>query len=140
MHLGTTQYLLGAVLFILVFQILPDSPEENMHNIWTSINDYYRHYNVVTQYSSLKLASFHEPSQYPKLKGKGAEVKDLVLPLAHVWDTHTRGSNERSHKWTCTSQHYNSHCQELIDVYCIYHYVYTQHYLLVCIATHTITY
>ena len=97
MHLGTSQYMLGAVLFILCFQVLAGTPEDNLHDIWTDINHFYTDYNVKTQYSSLKISAFYEPGQFPKLKGKGAEIKDLVAPLAHVWKTHTRGSNVRSH-------------------------------------------
>ena len=47
----------------------------------------------------MKIGSFHDLGKLPKLKGKGAEVKDLVAPLAHVWNEKTRGSNDKSHKW-----------------------------------------
>ncbi len=90
MHLGTTMYMLGAVLYLLCFHVLSGDPEDIMHGIWTDISDFYKEHKVVTQYSNFKIGSFHEPGQFPKLKGKGAEVKDLVAPLAHVWHTHTR--------------------------------------------------
>ena len=99
MHLGTTMYMLGAVLYRLCFHVLAGDPEDIMHGIWTDINEFYKEHKVVTQYSNLKIGSFHEPGQFPKLKGKGAEVKDLVAPLAHVWNEKTRGSNDRSHRW-----------------------------------------
>ena len=31
---------------------------------------------------------------YPKLKGKGAEVKDLVFPLSEIWDEVVDHQNE----------------------------------------------
>ena len=99
MHLGTTMYMLGAVLYILCFHVLAGAPEDIMHGIWADISEFYRRHKVVTQYCNLKIGSFHEPGQFPKLKGKGAEVKDLVAPLAHVWNEKTRGSNDRSHNW-----------------------------------------
>ena len=81
MHLGTTMYMLGAVLYMLCFRVLPGAPEDIVHGIWTDISDFYKDHEVVTQYSNLKIESFHEPGQFPKLKGKGAEVKELVAPL-----------------------------------------------------------
>ena len=99
MHLGTTMYMLGSVLYMLVFHVLAGAPEDNMQEIWGCINQFYKDHKVVTQYCNLKIGSFHEPGQFPKLKGKGAEVKDLVAPLAHVWNEKTTGSNDRRHRW-----------------------------------------
>ena len=99
MHLGTTMYMLGAVLYLLCFHVLDGAPEDIMHGIWSDINDFYRQHKVQTQYCNLKVGSFHEPGQFPKLKGKGAEVKDLVAPLAQVWNAKTKGSTDRTHKW-----------------------------------------
>lgn len=100
MHLGTTMYMLGAVLYTLCFYVLESSPEENMQSIWAKICDFYTNHKILTQYSNLEIGSFYQANQFPKLKGKGAEVKDLVAPLAHVWKTSTRGSHDRSHTWT----------------------------------------
>ena len=92
-------YMLGAVLYMLCFHVLDGAPEDIMHGIWSDINDFYSKHKVQTQFSNLKIGSFHEPGQYPKLKGKGAEIKDLVAPLSHVWNAKTRGSTDRSHQW-----------------------------------------
>ena len=117
MHLGTTMYMLGAVLYILAFQVLPDDPEENMHAIWTAINQFYKDHKVVTQYCNLKISSFHEPGQFQKLKGKGAEVKDLVAPLAHVWNEQTRGSGEASHGFISIMLQHQLNCQSILHDY-----------------------
>ena len=98
MHLGTTMYMLGAVLYMLCFHVLDGVPEDIMHGIWSDINEFYRQHTVQTQFSNLKIGAFHEPGQFPKLKGKGTEIKDLVAQLAHVWNAKTRGSADRSHK------------------------------------------
>ena len=99
MHLGTTMYMLGAVLYMLCFHVLAGAPEDIMHGIWADINEFYRKHKVQTQFSNLKIGSFHDPGQFPKLKGKGAEIKDLVAPLAHALNAKTRDSTDRSHKW-----------------------------------------
>lgn len=97
-HLGTSQYMLGAVLYILCFQVMSGTPEQNLHGLWADITQYYRDYRVQTQYSSLTICSFYEAGDYSKLKGKGAEINDLMAPLAHVWSKHTTGSTERYYK------------------------------------------
>ena len=102
MHLGTTMYMLGAVLYLLCFNVLDGTPEDHMHAIWTDINQCYSDHRVVAQCSSLEILSFYDPGQFPTLKGKSAEIKELVAPLAHVRHTHTRESNVESHKWITT--------------------------------------
>jgi len=60
-----------------------------MNRAWQSIVAYCAEHKVHTQYSKITLNSFtdHESPKraYPKLKGKGMEVKDLAAPLRHVW-------------------------------------------------------
>ena len=46
MHLGTTVYMLGAVLYTLCFHVLESSPEESMQNIWAKICDFYTNHNI----------------------------------------------------------------------------------------------
>ena len=92
MHLGTSMYLLGSVLWLLCFDILTGTPVQNMGKVWHHIvEEYKRPPATVCQYSNLTLKSFCNPDKwdtgYPKLKGKGAEVKDLVVPLYKVWLT-----------------------------------------------------
>lgn len=105
LYLGTVQYLLGSVLFLLTFVIMPESPEENMSALWKKIVDYYKTFSVATQYSTLQLSSFCAPTKptehYPKLKGKGAEVKDLVAPLCAIWKDITK-SRKDSYKMVST--------------------------------------
>ena len=44
--------------------------------------------NVETQFTNLELSVSHHQGNYPKLCGKGAEVKDLFPALYHVWRQH----------------------------------------------------
>ena len=66
MHLGTTMYMLGAVLYLLCFNVLDGTPEDNMHAIWTDINQFYTDHRVVTQISNLKILSWPWPWPTPK--------------------------------------------------------------------------
>jgi hypothetical protein len=78
MHLGTTMYLLGSCLWVLCFVILQGSPSENMARVWADICTAYRRFGSGCQFTTLALSSFCDPSaprsEYPKLKGRGAEV------------------------------------------------------------------
>jgi hypothetical protein len=97
-HLGTSQYLLGTVLHILVFERLGKRPLAAMEQIWGEICDEYKRCETSAQYSSLGLSSFTDPKaplqNYPRLKGRAAEVKGLVPVLAQVWKRHQRTENE----------------------------------------------
>ena len=114
MHLGTSQYMLGAVLYLLCFKVMLGSPEENLHEAWAEISQYYSDHSVETQYSALTICSFFEPGQYPKLKGKGAEVKDLVAPLAKVWLGHTTGSNVNEYTQISAMLNYQCDAQRIL--------------------------
>ena len=106
--------MLGAVLYLMCFNVLDGTPEGNMHAIWTGINQFYTDHKVVTQFPNLKILSFYDPGQFQKLKGKGAEINDLAAPLAHVWHTHTRESNVESHKWITTLLQHQMIAQKIL--------------------------
>ena len=88
-HLGTSMWFLGSVLWILVFQILPGSTSARADELWRRISRAYSALQPSTQYTNVSVKSFCDESKpsghYPKLKGKGAEVKGLVEPLGLVW-------------------------------------------------------
>ena len=60
-----------------------------METVWKAIVAAYKRGRVGVQYTNLSVGSFcnkDKPfSHYPKLKGKGAEVRDLVWPLHQAW-------------------------------------------------------
>ena len=89
MYLGTVQYILGSVLWALCYQAMTGSAATNMEQVWDSIAKAYRDYDVANQYTNLTLTSFTNPdspkSAYPKLKGKGMETRDLVIPMYSTW-------------------------------------------------------
>lgn len=88
-YLGTSQYLLGSILHLLVYSIMKATPEANMDVLWTMISEFYARYQTSVQYSSLSLGSFVDLKKphttFPKLKGKGAEIRDIVGPIQMAW-------------------------------------------------------
>lgn len=98
-HIGTSQYLLGSVLFKLVYQMLPGRPLENMEVLWQEICGEYRSQEVAAQFSSLGLSSFlvdvkAPTTAYPRLKGRAAEIKWLVPVLQAIWERRKRPGNQ----------------------------------------------
>lgn len=89
LHLGVSQYLIGSVLYSLVYEAMAGTPGDNMKLIWDLVTGHYSANAVETQYTSLSLTSFCNPSspesKYPCLKGKGAEVKDLLPAIREIW-------------------------------------------------------
>ena len=89
MHLGTTSYMLGSVLWVLCYDSLAGSPVENMQAVWAIVKEAYRRDGSDSQFTNLTLSSFCDKSSPhshdPQLKGKGAEIKGLVKPLLLCW-------------------------------------------------------
>ena len=76
MYLGTVQYMLGSILYLLVYKKMASGPGANMREVWSKISAYYRQHRVPGQFSNLLLSSFCDPKRphhhFPRLKGKGA--------------------------------------------------------------------
>jgi len=93
-HLGTSQYLLGSVLWLLCYRILPTSESINIDRIWSHIVNFYKRNKTTTQISNLTLSIFTDPktprSTYARLKTKGAETKHLIAAVLDTWTTLTR--------------------------------------------------
>lgn len=97
-YLGTAAYLAGSILKLLAYTVLPGTPVENMKEVWGMIVEYYKTRQTQCQFTNLGLSSFCEVSRphqhYPKLKGKGAEIKDIMPALLAVWEALKRRRNE----------------------------------------------
>lgn len=85
-YLGSDQYMFASVLVLLVYYILPGSPQENLDECWNFIQEFYRQNATPHRYQYLnKLSMFVRKSGYVKLRGKAAEVKDLGPALLALW-------------------------------------------------------
>ena len=60
-----------------------------MDLLWGKISDAYRKVGSGCEYTNLDIGSFTDAERhhgtFPKLKGKGAEAKDLLVCVYHVW-------------------------------------------------------
>ena len=71
-------------MWMLIHMLLQGTPEENLKQIWRDINRLYDEYKTVNKYWSIRMAMFHTKSQL-KMKGKAAEIKDLLPILVEIW-------------------------------------------------------
>ncbi len=77
--------LLGSVLWILInWIVVGATPDAKLMEVWHHILRIYREDEVQNRFGSLKMTMFTTKSS-PKLKGKAAEVRDLVPVLHKVW-------------------------------------------------------
>ena len=87
----------GNVLHLLCYDVLPNTPAANMQFVWKEIDRLYHERNTTSQFPHLELRSFCDPSKphadFRLLKGKGAQVRHLVLILALIWRQHLRRGN-----------------------------------------------
>ena len=86
-YLGHDQLCYGSVLSLLTKHILPGDPSENIRQIWNDICYFYKEQSVPCRFRYLNRVSMFERKspQYPKLRGKAAEIKYLCGPLLSVW-------------------------------------------------------
>ena len=117
-HLGTSMYMLGSVLWLLVYTKLKESPESNLRRVFAMIQGFYKEHGTSCQYSNLALSFFTDPQNprkhYPKLKGRGGEVKHLGPALLHVWQQF-RGDAEED-GWVETALRAQCRIMESIDM------------------------
>ena len=99
LYLGVSMYFVGSVLFHLCYNVLPASAADNLNTIWNDLVKAYGEVGSSCQYSSLSLGMFVNTAtprgSYPRLKGKGAELKDIIAPLCAVFDTYRRRRDRR---------------------------------------------
>ena len=95
LHLGVSQYFLGSILYILCFKLMAGPAAANLEVVWAALLVEYLKTPGVTQYTCISLSMFIDvkklTTSYPRLKGRGSEVKNLVGPLLAVFKQYAPG-------------------------------------------------
>lgn len=117
-HLGTSMYMLGSALFLLAYRKLAGSPEDNMRRIWALICEFYTANASTNQYSNLLLSFFTDPANpgqhYPKLKGRGGEVKHLGPAVLYAWVQLIAEQSEQD-QWVISALQAQCRISEVLD-------------------------
>ena len=99
--LGVCMHVGGNVLHDLCYDgMLPNDAATNMANVWTEIAKLYEDQQTTSQFPWLGLTSFiadekSPHADFPKLRGKGAQLRHLMPILAVIWKRHMRRDNSK---------------------------------------------
>ena len=119
-HLGTDQYFFGSVLHLLIYRILPNTPEDNLTEIWALCKQYIKDHQIKVCFGGMTLSMITKPtaahSQFPRLKGKGVEVKAFGAVLRHVWQSY-HDPNDMVHKKVALALKCSVHMEELMTTH-----------------------
>ena len=101
-YLGTDEHQYASVLYLLVFEMMPHEPLQNLQQLWKEIKDLYRNLGVKSQYKFLgKISMFYKKSGECKLRGKASEVKYLGSVLQVLWERHRNAELEIHRMISC---------------------------------------
>jgi hypothetical protein len=68
---------------------MPETPDKNMKQAWSTIKQYYDHFNVpkTDRYGTLKLTMFKVGSA-AKLRGKAGEIRAIGPCILRLWQNY----------------------------------------------------
>ena len=112
-YLGLDQYFFGSVLKMLVFTIMGGEPFDNMREIWTELREYFKEHKVPNCYRLITINMFNN-QDFPRLKGRAAELRHLGEALLHVFDMYMNTGDEL-HKYVKTTLKMNIKLEEMLD-------------------------
>jgi hypothetical protein len=102
MNLGSSQAVLGSVLWLLAFGgYVCANPGEASRIIFGVISELYTLERTPTRFTNLELGQFTDPdaprASYPWLKGKAAETRHLAPIVRVVWELYSRKTDYDNH-------------------------------------------
>ena len=120
-HLGVDMYFFGTILTILVYDILPGSPNWNIIELFGKIKKYYKEHKIKNRFAGLCLSMIgnvrHPWTKPQMLKGKAAEIKDFGGALLELWRTymHTTGPSETTHRKILLALELNCKIEKIVS-------------------------
>lgn len=87
-YLGYQQFFLGSCLWLLCHEILPGSPVQNIRSIGLFVFRYQQRERVSSKFplgAFQKLSIFTRKKGFPKLRGKGAHVRQVSKAIGACW-------------------------------------------------------
>jgi len=115
-HLGSDSDFYGSVLELLVEHIMPGTRSDNLIQVWGEIKIQYRLLGTSCQFTNMKESMFRKANEFPKLKGRAAEIRHLGRPLWHVFQAHMDNAQE-VHRWVSLGLKYSVALEEILDAH-----------------------
>ena len=112
-HLGTDQFFFGSVLKFLTHHLLPGTPDENLEQIWGSIQDAYRQTATSSRFGSIRV-TMYSPRGFARLKGKAAEIRHFGRALLAAFEARMdRG--DQVHRQIRLGLVYSNEVEDILD-------------------------
>ena len=97
LHLGVSQMLLGSVIWTIVYHCMRGTYDANLQQFWTELQSEYQKLDSGNRYTFFNGSLFHDPvrprGDFPRLKGRGIEIKHAVEPILEIFQRHARVGN-----------------------------------------------
>ncbi len=117
-YLGSDLVQFGAVVWLLVNEVMPQDPETNLKSLWSHIKDFQKRHKVKHPFRYLtKMSMFTRKKGPHKLRAKAAEAKSFVHALANAWARFSN-PNDETHKKIALMLKLNIKMETTIDEHC----------------------
>ena len=86
-YLGYLQQLFGSIFWVLCEEMMQGNPVVNLRELWNFLKTYQTEHKVRSPYSQRlnKLSMYKKQTDFPKLRGKAAEIKDMAAAMEAMW-------------------------------------------------------
>lgn len=88
LFLGWLQYVYGSVMYLLTHECLDQAPLADLKTVWVFLKDTQKSFGTKYKYKQRldKLSMFTRASDFPKLKGRAADIMGLAHALHLCWN------------------------------------------------------
>ena len=117
--LGSDKTLYAAILWLLVFHLMPGPDEHtNLRTLWSEIKELYKAWKVESGFRYLnRVSMFWRPTaKLLTLRGKAAEIRSLARPLLTLWARYMKDTIE-VHRKVHVLLKLNWRIEELLDLH-----------------------
>ena len=86
-HLGPDKSLAGSTLKSLTHHVMPDGPAKNLKALFREVQNEYRKEKTSSRFGAITERMIHSSTKrIPELRGKAAQIRDLIPILAALWE------------------------------------------------------
>ena len=116
-YLGVDQYMFGSIFYLLCFVIMDGTPKENLRRCWLIIKKFYKDHGTKHRYRYInRLTMFVRKKDFPKLRGKAAQIKGLAPAMLELWNKF-KNPNLEIHNVLASMLNMNVTLDKILDKY-----------------------
>jgi hypothetical protein len=92
-NIGTDCEFFGSLLTYFVYHMGLGEPDAVLQTIWTKLRQFFWDFKPNTHFQEIKMGMFYKHNDFPRLKGRAAEVKSLGPALLQVFSQYADLTN-----------------------------------------------